>query len=233
MADDEEYDEVEAVVRIPKGERLADSRKTEGWSRGFTPKSTDKGPKHAEIRVKAKGESQSVQGPEVIRGTEYVKPRPPVRSMAKQAAADVRDRAMDRVIDELAEAAARQTMKLIEAAGRQGGQLWNTHVSPAMSAKREDFRLWRQTCKAKKVRRANATATTLIAEQAAEDEASSQQVAIAPEDPKTHHDERAIPATLHDLARTGGCSTGALARHRERTHQGRRRGRPRMATGAQ
>lgn len=52
MTEDEDYDEFEAVVRVPKGERLADSKKTEGWSRGFTPKSADKGPEHVEIRLK-------------------------------------------------------------------------------------------------------------------------------------------------------------------------------------
>ena len=169
MADDEEYDEVEAVVRIPKGERLADSRKTEGWSRGFTPKSTDKGPKHAEIRVKDKGESQSVQEPEVSYVTEYADTRPPERSMAKQAAADF----LDRVIDEL-----------IEAAKPPVAHWLNTHVIPAMRAKRDDFLLKRQARKAKKVPRTKATTTTLIAEQAVEDEASSQQVATAPDDLK-------------------------------------------------
>lgn len=52
MSEDEDYVEVHAVIRMPKGERLADSKKTEGWSRGFTPKSTDKGPEHVEIRLK-------------------------------------------------------------------------------------------------------------------------------------------------------------------------------------
>jgi hypothetical protein len=170
MADDEEYDEVEAVVRIPKGERLADSRKTEGWSRGFTPKSTDKGPEHVEIRLKDEGDSQSVQEPEVIYVTEYVEaPRPPELSMAEQAAVDF----LRRVIDEL-----------IEAAKPHVAHWWNTHVIPALRAKRDDFLLKRQARKAKKVRRAKATTTTFIAEQAAEDEASSQQVATAPNDPK-------------------------------------------------
>ena len=170
MADDEEYDEVEAVVRIPKGERLADSRKTEGWSRGFTPKSTDKGPEHVEIRLKDEGDSQSVHEPEVIYVTEYVEaPRPPGRSMAEQAAADF----LSRVIDEL-----------IEAAKPHVAHWWNTYVIPAMRAKRDDFLLKRQARKAKKVRRAKATTTAFIAEQAAEDEASSQQVATAPDDPK-------------------------------------------------
>ncbi|WP_432457379.1 hypothetical protein [Cellulomonas iranensis] len=60
---DDDYDEVEAVVRIPKGGRLADSRKTEGWSRGFTAKSSDKGPEHVEIRL-TEHESTSTSKPE-------------------------------------------------------------------------------------------------------------------------------------------------------------------------
>lgn len=40
MPEDPEYIDVDAVIRMRKGERLADSKKTEGWSRGFTPKST-------------------------------------------------------------------------------------------------------------------------------------------------------------------------------------------------
>ncbi|MEP7763235.1 hypothetical protein [Sanguibacter sp. 25GB23B1] len=52
MADDEGYVEVDAVVRIPKGRSLADSKKTDGWSRGFTPRSSEKGPEHVEIRLK-------------------------------------------------------------------------------------------------------------------------------------------------------------------------------------
>ncbi|MBX9244310.1 hypothetical protein ICW40_05750 [Actinotalea ferrariae] len=75
MADDE-YIEVPAVVRMPKGERLADSRKTEGWSRGFTPKSSDKGPEHVEIRLTGKGDA-SADGPEpeVVYIHEYVEPQ--------------------------------------------------------------------------------------------------------------------------------------------------------------
>src|SRR4051812_40950315 len=56
VADDEDYIDRDAVVRMPKGERLADSKKTEGWSRGFTPNSPDKGPEHVEIRLKDVGE---------------------------------------------------------------------------------------------------------------------------------------------------------------------------------
>ncbi|WP_255767616.1 hypothetical protein [Pseudarthrobacter sulfonivorans] len=57
MARSEDYIEVDAVIRMPKGGRLADSKKTEGWSRGFTPNSTDKGPEHVEIRLKDGSES--------------------------------------------------------------------------------------------------------------------------------------------------------------------------------
>lgn len=66
MAKEEEYVEVDAVIRMPKGERLADSKKTEGWSRGFTPKSTNKGPEHVEIRLKDQDQdegSTSGRGP--------------------------------------------------------------------------------------------------------------------------------------------------------------------------
>lgn len=169
MADDEGYDEVEAVVRIPKGERLADSRKTEGWSRGFTPKSTARGPEHVEIRLKDEGVSQSVLKPEVIAMTEHVKaPRMPERSIAEQAIVDF----LDRVIDEL-----------IEAAKPRVAHWWNTQAIPAMMAKRNDFLLKRQASKGRKALRAKATTTQLIAEPAVDDEASPQPVATAPDDP--------------------------------------------------
>lgn len=170
MADDEGYDEVEAVVRIPKGERLADSRKTEGWSRGFTPKSTDKGPEHVEIRLKDEGDSQSVLKPEVTYMAEYVEtPRIPERSIAGQVTADF----LNRVIEEL-----------IEAATPHVAHWWNTQVIPAMMAKRDDFLLKRQARKGREALRAKATPTQLTAEPAVEDEVSPQQVATAPDDPK-------------------------------------------------
>lgn len=49
MADDE-YVEVEAVVRMPKGARLASSRSTDGYYRGFTARTSERGPEHVEIR---------------------------------------------------------------------------------------------------------------------------------------------------------------------------------------
>ena len=49
-------------------------------------------------------------------------------------------------------------------------------------AKRDDFLLKRQARKAKKVRRAKASTNMVIAEQAVQDEVSSQQVATAPDD---------------------------------------------------
>ena len=65
MAADSEYDEVDAVVRVPKGKNLAGSKKTPGWSRGFTPKSSETGPEHVEIRIKDK-EPSCDAAPEVI-----------------------------------------------------------------------------------------------------------------------------------------------------------------------
>jgi hypothetical protein len=170
MADDEEYDEVDAVVRIPKGGRLADSRKTDGWSRGFTPKSSDRGPAHVEIRLKDKGDSDSVQEPEIIHVETYAyAPGPPERSVAAEAVAHL----LSRVVDEL-----------VEGAKPSVAHWWNSQVIPAMRAKRDDLLLKRQARKAKKALRANGTATPLIADQAAEDAASPQRVGTAPDDPK-------------------------------------------------
>lgn len=73
---DDDYIEVDAVIRMRKGERLANSKKTEGWSRGFTPKSTDRGPEHVEIRIKdsdeSSDESETLPEPEIIYVQEYV-----------------------------------------------------------------------------------------------------------------------------------------------------------------
>ncbi|WP_449373247.1 hypothetical protein [Arthrobacter psychrolactophilus] len=66
MTDEVDYDEVEAFVRIPKGGRLADSKKTEGLFRGFTPNSADKGMEHVEIRLKDKSDGNDSVEPEVV-----------------------------------------------------------------------------------------------------------------------------------------------------------------------
>lgn len=48
---DNGYEEVQATIRIPKGKRLADSHDTEGWTRGFTAKTSESGPQHVEIKI--------------------------------------------------------------------------------------------------------------------------------------------------------------------------------------
>src|SRR3954452_20368756 len=89
VADDEGYIERDAVVRMPKGERLADSKKTEGWSRGFTPNSPDKGPEHVEIRLRDGGEGdRSEPEPQVV--YEYIGPaQPPEPTLVELLAAAV------------------------------------------------------------------------------------------------------------------------------------------------
>lgn len=59
MIDEEDYVDVDAVVRMRKDARLADSKKTDGWSRGFTPNSSSAGPEHVEIRLKDHGETEA------------------------------------------------------------------------------------------------------------------------------------------------------------------------------
>jgi hypothetical protein len=157
MADNDEYDEVDAVVRIPKGERLADSRKTEGWSRGFTPKSTDKGPGHVEIRLKDETDAPVDQEPEVVYVPEYVETPRQELTPAQQATADF----LSRVMEDLSEA-----LKPVVA------HWFKTRVVPAMKAKREELRQKRQDRRAAKSLRADAS-----------DEATSQEVATTFDEP--------------------------------------------------
>lgn len=159
---DEEYYEVDAVVRIPNGERLADSRKTEGWSRGFTPKSTDKGPGHVEIRLKDAAEAELDQEPAVVYVTEYVEsPRREV-TPSEQARADF----LNRVIEDLYE-----VLKPVVA------HWFKTRVIPAVKAKREELRQKRQERKATRALPAN------VSESAERDDATSQEVATVPSQP--------------------------------------------------
>lgn len=159
---DEEYYEVDAVVRIPKGERLADSRKTEGWSRGFTPKSTEKGPGHVEIRLKDVADAELDQEPEGVYLTEYVESPRRELTPSEQARADF----LNRLIEDLYE-----VLKPVVA------QWFRTRVMPAVKAKREEFRQKRQERKATKALRANAS------ESAEQDDATSQEVATVPSRP--------------------------------------------------
>jgi hypothetical protein len=153
------YDEFDAVVRIPKGERLADSRKTDGWSRGFTPKSSDKGPEHVEIRLK--GEVDSPE-PEVVYVTEYLETPRREPTASQQAAADF----LSRFIEDLYEA-----LKPVVAH-------WiRTRAVPAVKAKCDEFRQKRQDRKATKMLRADASEPAVL------DEATSQHVATAPSEP--------------------------------------------------
>ncbi|MGN6574907.1 MAG: hypothetical protein ACTHKG_04410 [Nocardioides sp.] len=140
MLENDEYDEVDAVVRIPKGERLADSRKTEGWSRGFTPKSTDKGPGHVEIRL-SDGADEQPDEPEVVYVTEYIGAPQQELTASQQATADF----LNRVMEELYEA-----LKPVVA------HWFRTRAVPAITAKREGFRLKRRHRKAPKSVRADA-----------------------------------------------------------------------------
>jgi hypothetical protein len=78
MARKKDYIEVDAVIRMPRGKRLADSKKTKGWSRGFTPKSTDGGPEYVEIRLKEDGvgaaSENTFAGPSPFSSSEYFEP---------------------------------------------------------------------------------------------------------------------------------------------------------------
>ncbi|WP_371645238.1 hypothetical protein OG974_02555 [Streptomyces sp. NBC_00597] len=165
MAEDPEYDEVNAVIRIPKGERLADSRKSPGWKRGFTPKTSDKGPEHVEIRLKAEDESGFADKLEVVYVTKYVKEQRPQLTPAQQFAADIAGQIIE---------------GLVESAKPVVAQLWHTRAVPALAAKREAFVLKQQARRAqKKALRARVTTTTPVAVPGVEADAASQDVATA------------------------------------------------------
>lgn len=50
MSDSREYEDRPYTVRMPVGEELASSKATEGWNRGFTAKTGEKGPEFVEMR---------------------------------------------------------------------------------------------------------------------------------------------------------------------------------------
>jgi hypothetical protein len=174
VADDEDYIEVDAVVRMPKGERLADSKKTEGWNRGFTPNSADKGPEHVEIRLRDEGEGDRSEPepepePQVVYLHEYIGPQqPPEPTWVELLAAEVLHQAIN---------------VLVEAAKPHVIHWRDTKAIPAVKAKCDDFVLKLQARKAKKANR-EANAVTLVPEPMRVDEAPAQEVATTLHDPK-------------------------------------------------
>lgn len=169
MAEDQDYDEVNAVVRIPKGEHLADSRKSEGWKRGFTPKTSDKGPEHVEIRLKAEDESGFTHEPEIVYVTEYVEDQRPQLTPGQQAVAEI----AGQIIGDL-----------VEFAKPHVAHWWHTRAAPVLVAKGEALLLKQQARRAqKKALRAWATTTPPVAVPRVEADAPSQDLATAPSDP--------------------------------------------------
>jgi hypothetical protein len=169
VADDEDYVEVDARVRMPKGERLADSKKTEGWSRGFTPNSPDKGPEHVEIRLRDEGEDdRSEPEPQVVYIHEYIEPRPQEPTWLEELADEILQQAIN---------------VLVEAAKPRVVHWRDTKVIPAVKAKCDDFVLKRQARKARKANR-EANTVTLVPEPMRVDEAPGQEVATTLDDQK-------------------------------------------------
>ncbi|MEU3125698.1 hypothetical protein ABZ804_18280 [Streptomyces sp. NPDC047726] len=76
--------------------RASTSRKSEGWKRGFTPKTSDKGPEHVEIRLKAEKESSFADKPEIVYVTEYVEDQRPQLTPGQQAVADITGQIIER-----------------------------------------------------------------------------------------------------------------------------------------
>ncbi len=142
MVEDEGYVDVEAVVRMPRGERLADSKKTEGWSRGYTAKSTDKGPEHVEIRLKTDSESaksdRTPAEPQVIFIHENIEP-PPQKTPEQEEFEEM-----------LGLLIMLGFVKATEWAQPRLRRLWNEHVIPFFNVKRGQWQELRARRKAGK-----------------------------------------------------------------------------------
>lgn len=166
MGSGKEYDEYVADVRVPKGEQLADSRESEGWKRGYTPKTSDKGPQHVELRIRDRAELPPAHQPEVIYVPERVEcPQRQELTPAQQEVANVLSEVL---------------LALIDAAKPGVAQWWETTAVPAMLAKRDDRRQKRQARKAeRKAPQAKAATGILTTEPAAKDGSSSQDLAAA------------------------------------------------------
>lgn len=120
----EDYDEVEAIVRIPRGGRLVDSKETEGWNLGFTPKSTDGGPEFAKIRLKDDGECEIPDEPQIIYIHEYY--CPPHEKTPEQKEAE----------ELLAALIIVGLIKAAEWAHPRLQRLWEERVAPFFNARR-------------------------------------------------------------------------------------------------
>lgn len=132
MGDGDEYIEVDAVVRMPRGERLADSRKTEGWSRGFTPKSTDKGPEHVEIRLKGQ-DQDSGNGSKASPDLEFVYIHEYIESPRMKTREEEELDELFRLVVVLG------LIKAGEWAQPRLRRLWNEQVGPYFKEKREQW----------------------------------------------------------------------------------------------
>jgi hypothetical protein len=122
----DEYDEYDAKVRVPKGEKLAQSRVTPGAHRGFTH-SGDRKMEHAEIFLKSEGERdepESDNDPAPVFRSD-----PAVKSKQQQE------------VEELLQALVKLGMlKAVEWASPHVKRLWHEQARPHISARWERLR---------------------------------------------------------------------------------------------
>lgn len=160
MTDDDEYEEFDAVVRKRKGEDLADSHKTEGWSRGFTKKTSERGPDHVEIRIKDVGEIDDEPQPRVIyfdRDGDSSRRLSPFEQFLVDVATGVLE-------------------ILAEEAKRGIALWWEVKARPAVAGKWEEFKARRIERKA--IRAANKNPVPQSREGAAEHQVEAYEVAV-------------------------------------------------------
>lgn len=161
MTDDEDYDEFEAVVRVPKGERLVDSKESKGWNLGFTPKSTDKGPEFVKIRLKDDGQDTGYDETPSEPQNTY-----PNDDFEPQRQKTPEQKEFERVLQELLDALIMLGMiKAAEWAQPRLRRLWEGHVFPFLNSPRRRWQERRAQRKAREQGTAEAPRTAMLDEE--------------------------------------------------------------------
>lgn len=141
MASDDEYDEYDAKVRVPKGTHLSRSRETDGAHRGLTRDPDTKKLGHAEIFLKDKADSPS---------NEYAR-HPPVTeeaSVPRASEPSILDQVIAAVVSHAIDVAVAEAKPHVK-------RLWNDKALPAIKSARD-----RTQNKIVKARRADRQADT-------------------------------------------------------------------------
>jgi hypothetical protein len=165
-SDDDQYDEYDATVRVPKGTRLSRSRETDGAHRGLTRDPDTKKLGHAEIFLKDEADSLSNEYPSYLPVSEEPSvPRVSERSILDEVIAYVVSYAIN-----VAAAEAKPHVR----------RLWNDKALPAIKSARN--KTSDKIARARRVDRQAAAAELATFVEAAPGDSSEEVAAVLEED---------------------------------------------------